>query len=169
MKKVTSLILALLLLGAAACANAPEATALVVSANAAETAAPSAPVLVEATPVPVLATALGDIAIASARFVDEVHGDRPQAGEKLLLVVLAQPDLQSLTPDQVSLEALDQTVHAAGQDGVYILGSDGSRTISTMGGWVDTDLVLGFRIPEAAEVYTLYWPGNAPVVIFPAD
>jgi hypothetical protein len=53
---------------------------------------------------PLLKTELEDFAIASARLVDEANGVTPQAGEKLLLVVLTQPDLTNLNPDNFSLE-----------------------------------------------------------------
>ena len=118
---------------------------------------------------PLLKTALGDFVIASARLASEVHGDKPRAGEKILLVILARPGLVKLDPSEFSLEAFDNMVHDTRQGEIYISGSDGSKTISTMGGWVDDELALGFRLPLAAKTYTLYWPGNAPIDVVAAD
>jgi hypothetical protein len=48
---------------------------------------------------PLLKTEQGDFVIAAARLVDEANGVKPQAGEKLLLVILTQSDLTNLDPD----------------------------------------------------------------------
>lgn len=114
---------------------------------------------------PILKTSLGDLVIISAHFVDEVHGTKPNPGEKILLVILSQPGLEHLDPAGFSLEAFDKMTHDPSKDTIYILGSDGSRTISTMGGWVDEDFAMGFTVPADATTYTLFWPDNSPVDI----
>lgn len=111
---------------------------------------------------PLLKTEMGDFAIASARLVDEANGVRPQAGEKLLLVILTQRDLTNLNPDNFSLEAFGNMTHASGTE-IYIEGDDGSKTISTMGGWVGDEFAVGFRVPADINTYTLYWTGNSPI------
>jgi hypothetical protein len=114
---------------------------------------------------PVLKTSLGDLVIVSARFVDEVHGTKPGPGEKILLLILSQPGLERLNPATFSLETFDKMVHDTSKGPIYILGGDGSETISTMGGWVDEELVMGFRVPAAANTYKLFWPDNSPIDI----
>ena len=105
---------------------------------------------------------MGDFVIASARLVDEVHGDRPPAGEKFLLVVLTQQGLVNLVPGEFSLEIF-RNMFTDGKDEIYILGSDGSQTFPTgMCGWVEEEFVMGFTVP-LVETYTLYWPGNLPI------
>jgi hypothetical protein len=111
---------------------------------------------------PLLKTEQGDFVIASARLVDEANGVKPQAGEKLLLVILTQPDLTNLDPDNFSLEAFSNMTHAPGTE-IYILGEDGSQTISTMGGWVGNEFAMGFRVPVDVNTYALHWTGNSPI------
>jgi hypothetical protein len=111
---------------------------------------------------PLLKTEQGDFVIASARLVDEANGVKPQAGEKLLLVILAQSDLTNLDPKSFSLEAFHNMTHAPGTK-IYILGEDGSQTTSTMGGWVDDEFAMGFRVPVDVNTYTLHWTGNSPI------
>jgi hypothetical protein len=113
---------------------------------------------------PLLKTEMGDFAIASARLVDEVNGVTPQAGEKLLLVILTQPDVANLDPGNFSLEAFSNMTHAPGTE-IYILGEDGSQTISTMGGWVGDEFAMGFRVPVDINTYTLHWTGNSPITL----
>jgi hypothetical protein len=74
--------------------------------------------------------------------VDEINGDKPQAGEKILLVILTQPGLVKMDPDDFSLEGLSNMMHDNSQGEIYISGNDGSRAISTMGGWVEGEFVL---------------------------
>jgi hypothetical protein len=111
---------------------------------------------------PLLKTEMGDFAIASARLVDEANGVTPQAGEKLLLVILTQPELTNLNPVDFSLEDFSNMTHASGTE-IYIEGDDASRTISTMGGWVGDEFAMGFRVPADINTYTLYWTGNSPI------
>jgi hypothetical protein len=118
---------------------------------------------------PVIKTSLGDFVIVSARFVDEVHGTKPNPGEKILLVILSQPGLERLDMATFSLEAFDKLVHDTSREPIYILGGDGSETISTMAGWVDEEFAMGFMVPAAAETYTLVWPDNSPIEIIPEN
>lgn len=111
---------------------------------------------------PLLKTEMGDFVIASARLVDEANGVKPQAGEKLLLVILTQPDLTNLNPDKFSLEAFSNMTHDPNTE-IYILGNDGSQTISTMGGWVGEEFAMGFRVPVDINTYTLHWTGNSSI------
>jgi hypothetical protein len=111
---------------------------------------------------PLLKTEMGDFIIASARLVDEANGVKPQAGEKLLLVILTQPDLANLDPSKFSLQAFHDMTHDTDTE-IYILGNDDSQTTSTMGGWVGDEFAMGFKVPAAITAYTLYWTGNSPV------
>lgn len=111
---------------------------------------------------PLLKTEQGDFVIASARLVEEANGVKPQAGEKLLLVILTQPDLTNLDPVNFSLEAFSTMTHAPSTE-IYILGNDGSQTTSTMGGWVGDEFAMGFRVPSDINTYTLHWTGNSPI------
>jgi hypothetical protein len=113
---------------------------------------------------PLLKTEQGDFAIAASRLVDEVNGVNPEAGEKILLVILTQPDLTNLDPGDFSLEAFSNMTHAPGTE-IYILGEDGSQTISTMGGWFGNEFAMGFRVPADINTYTLHWTGNSPIAL----
>ena len=111
---------------------------------------------------PVLKTEQGNFVIASARLVDEANGAKHQSGEKLLLVILTQPDLANLDPSKFSLQAFHDMTHDTDME-IYILGNDGSQTISTMGGWVGDEFAMGFRVPVDINTYTLHWTGNLPI------
>jgi hypothetical protein len=111
---------------------------------------------------PLLKTEQGDFAIAAARLVDEANGVKPQTGEKLLLVILTQPDRANLDPSKFSLQAFHDMTHDTDTE-IYILGNDGSQTISTMGGWVAEEFAMGFRVPVDINTYTLHWTGNSPI------
>lgn len=104
---------------------------------------------------PVIHTSAGDFVYVSARFADEVHGETPEPGNNILLVVLARAD-----GGEIDLEAFQEA-----QAGVYVLGDDGSLTYSPMAGWVDEEFVIGFRPPETAETFQLIWPENPPIEI----
>jgi hypothetical protein len=118
---------------------------------------------------PQLKTNMGDFVIASTRLADEVNGVKTQDGEKILLLTLTRPGLAKLDPSEFSLEAFDKLIHDTSQGEIYILGSDGSHTISTMAGWVDDEFNIGFRVPYGAKTYSLYWPGNPPIEIQPEE
>lgn len=116
------------------------------------------------TTQPLLKTSQGDFAIAAARLVGEANGVKPQSSEKLLLVILTQPDLTNLDPNKFSLESFSNMTHDPNTE-IYILGDDGSRTISTMGGWVGDEFAMGFRVPVDINTYTLHWTGNSPIAL----
>jgi hypothetical protein len=118
---------------------------------------------------PMLKTAMGDFLIVSARFVDEVNGVKPDSGEKILLLFLSRPGMERMDPSTFPLEAFDKMTHDTTLGEIYLLGSDGSRTISTMGGWVNEEFAMGFRLPVTAKTYRLFWPGNAPIDIIAED
>ena len=111
-----------------------------------------------------LKTELGDFEVAAARLVDEANGVKPATGEKILLVILTQPGMAKLDPTKFSLEGFGNMVHDSNVE-IYIFGKDGSRTISTMSGWVGDEFAMGFRVPVDAGPYTLYWTGNSPIVL----
>ncbi len=116
---------------------------------------------------PLLKTSLGDFEIASARFVDEVNGVTPGEGEKILLIGLSRPGGERLDPVTFPLEDFNKMSHDTSQGEIHILGDDGSETISTMGGWVEKEFVMGFRVPADLKTYMLIWPGNNPITILP--
>ena len=111
--------------------------------------------------VGILPTSIGDLKFISARIVDEANGAVPQPGEKILLVVIERMD-----GEQIDLAAFDTAIREV-PEGVFIEGDDGSKTIHTMGGWVDEDFSIGFRVPKAIKTYTLHWPGATPLSIEP--
>jgi hypothetical protein len=150
---LTALAMALSL---AACGAQP--AAVVTTPTPTPAAAAVAPAAVAAVK-PVLKTALGDLTVVSARFVNEVHGETPAPGFKILLVALERADGAPI----------DLAAFQTAQLGTHILGEDGSETISPMAGLVDEKFVMGFRLPEAVQTYTLVWPGNDPVKIVPAE
>jgi hypothetical protein len=167
-KTLWKMLLLTLVLCLPACAGrqaAPSATAAVIE-QAAETPAPAP----AANSKPVLKTTIGEFVIDSARWVDEVNGVTPGEGEKILLVILTQPGLERLDPEQFSLEAFDKAIHDVSNGEIHISGDDGSTTISTMAGWVGEkhdEFAMGFRLPITAKTYQLFWPGNEPVDIIP--
>jgi hypothetical protein len=161
--------LALCLSACAPLASTPTSAATATAVVAATSGGAATPTPAAEAGKPLLKTALGDFVIASARLTDEVNGVKPQAGEKILLVILARPDQAKLDPTEFSLEAFSNMIHDTSQGEIYILGSDSSQTISTMAGWVGDEFALGFRLPVTAETYTLYWPGNAPINISGVD
>jgi len=109
----------------------------------------------------ILPTSIGDFKFLSARIVEEANGAVPQPGEKILLVVIERVD-----GEQIDLAAFDTAIREV-PEGVNIEGDDESKTLHTMGGWVDDDFVLGFRVPETLKTYTLHWPGANPLSIQP--
>ncbi len=95
-------------------------------------------------------TAIGELALASARFVDEVNGVKPYAGCKLLLVFFNGVDPANF----------DLSQFQGMQNKFLIRGEDGSETIGTMAGMVDENFAIGFQAPETIKTYTLIWPDN---------
>jgi hypothetical protein len=118
----------------------------------------------------VITTKMGQFSISSARIVDEVNGDKPGPGEKILLVVLAGPGGEALSTDTFSLEEFQKIIPDSNQGTIHILGNDGSETISTMAGWVGPEykeFAIGFRVPDTLTTYQLVWPGNDLIEIIP--
>jgi hypothetical protein len=106
-----------------------------------------------------LRTAIGDMVYTSARFVNEANSTRPEPGKKLLLVFVEQADKSSID--------LQQWVDAKMQ--IFIRGDDGSKTLSTMGGFVDNQFAIGFQVPETAKTYQLVWGDNTVFPVVPAE
>ena len=105
---------------------------------------------------------MGDFTIVSARLVEEVHDTRAPQGESFLLIGLAKPNLEKLVAGEFPLETFQSKIQQD-QNGIYVLGSDGSQTFYTsMGGWIEDDFVIGFRVP-VGDSFTLYWTGNDPI------
>lgn len=122
------------------------------------------------TPAPVvIETTLGDFVIASTRFVKEVNGVKPGRDEKILLVILTRPNQEKMDRTTIPLEKFSQMTHDTTNGEIYILSDDGTKTIHTMGGWVDKELALGFRLPVTAKSYTLYWQHYPPIEIVPEE
>ena len=161
MKSILKIVVLVVMFGISAC-----------NATVATTEAPVAsemPIQENESAQPVMKTSLGDFVIVSSRFADEVHGTKPNPGEKILLVILSQPGKEGLGPNTFSLEAFDKMVHDTSKGEIYILGDDGSKTISTMGGWVDDEFAMGFRLPAEVKTYTLFWQDNPPIDIVPGN
>jgi hypothetical protein len=87
-----------------------------------------------------------------------------QAGQKILLILLTQPGVEKLDPAVFSLEEFSNMTHASGVE-ITVEASDGSKSISTMGGWVGDEFAMGFIVPADAGPYTLHWTGNSPIVL----
>jgi hypothetical protein len=118
----------------------------------------------------VINTKMGQLSISSARIENEVNGDKPGPGEKILMVILSGLDGNALDPTAFSLEDFQTMIHDNTQGTIHILGNDGSETISTMAGWVGPEYKefgIGFRIPSSLTSYQLIWPGNDPIEITP--
>jgi hypothetical protein len=161
MKSILKILVPVMLLSLSACSQVEAApVAATEEAKASETPRPE-----NDSAQPVLKTSLGDFVIVSARFVDEVHGTKPNPGQKILLVILSQPGLERLDPNTFSLEAFGNMTHDTSKGEIYILGDDGSKTISTMGGWVGEEFAMGFMVPAAVKTYTLFWQDNSPIDI----
>ena len=173
MKLLSLPLLIVVVLNLAACQGAPASSAAPTPAPmiASETLL-AAPAISTETSASgdgqiVFKTTIGDFAITGSRFVAEANGTRPGPDEKLPLVFLARPGVEKLNPGEFSLEAFDQALRDLSQGEVHIAGDDGSYTICTMGGWVEDDFAIGFRVPASAKTYTLFWPGNDPIELSP--
>ncbi len=118
---------------------------------------------------PILKTAVGDLAVASARRVDEANGAQAGAGEKILLVIMTQPGQAKLAPDSFPLEAFQKAVQDTSNGQVHISTDAGAEAICSMAGWVEGEFAMGFRVPVTAKTYTLFWPGNEPLGVVPLD
>lgn len=129
-------------------------------------AAISDPALPDSTEIPVgskdatksiLKTNDGDLVYVSARFVDETPMETPAPGYKLLVVILERADGQAIDLESFNAEHVEIVVH----------GDDGSRTLSTMGGFLGEEFAIGFRVPDNAATFTLEWGDNPPIMIEP--
>jgi len=119
----------------------------------------------------VINTKMGQLTVSSTRFMDEVNGDKPGPGEKILIVILTGPEGKALDQAAFSLEDFQTMIHDTSQGTIHILGDDGSETISSMAGWLGPEYKefgIGFRIPSNVTKYQLFWPGNHPIEIIPA-
>ncbi len=108
-----------------------------------------------------LSTSMGDLIISENHLVDEVHNQKPPAGQKFLLLTLVQPDLNNLDPGKFPLETF-QTMMQENSAKIYVKGENDNQFISTMAGWVEDEFVVGFLVDES-NTYTLYWPDNPPL------
>lgn len=176
MKNILRILVPVLVFGLTGCNAIP-------AAPAAPTTAPTA--LIAATEIPaptqvpavettaLLHTSAGDFEIQSARWVDEIHGNKPAPGEKILLVLLTQPGQGRIVPGAFSLEDFQKAIQSTSSgDQVHLAGSAGAYAISTMAGWVgekNDEFAMGFRLPDKTETYQLVWPGNEPVAIIPVN
>ncbi|MEW6402368.1 MAG: hypothetical protein AB1649_11245, partial [Chloroflexota bacterium] len=115
-----------------------------------------------------LKTEMGDFFIVSARLVDEVHGAEAQAGQKILLMILSQPGVEKLDPNEFSLETFSNMTHASDVE-IYVQANDGSQSISTMSGWVEDEFAMGFIVPADAGPYILHWTGNSSITLSIAE
>jgi hypothetical protein len=163
MKYFTLILVILMTFGITACAKNPAQVQV-------------SPTTSQATNIPstrnqVINTKMGQLTISSARIVDEVNGDKPGPGEKILLLILSGPDGKALDTAAFSLEDFQTMIHDTTQGTIHFLGDDGSETISTMAGWLAPDYKefgIGFRVPSTLTTYQLVWPGNDPNEIIPA-
>ena len=163
MKSILKIVVLVVLFSVSACKQL-EAAPL---AATQETKALDTPMPENDISQPLVKTSMGDLVIVSARFVDEVHGEKPDSGEKILLLILSQPGLARVDPGTFSLEAFDKMAHDTSKGDIYILGDDRSKTISTMAGWVDDEFAIGFKVPVAVKTYTLFWQDNPAIDIVP--
>jgi hypothetical protein len=60
---------------------------------------------------------------------------------------------------------LHRMVHATSQGEIFISGSTGSNIFSTMAGWIEDEFAMGCAIPIGENAFSLYWPGDLPVVL----
>jgi len=118
------------------------------------------------TSAPVIKTSIGDFAITSARYVDEVNGTQAQAGGKILLLILAQPDSTKIDKNSFSLEAFQKELADTTKgDQVHLASSDGAYVICTMAGWIGEEFAMGFMLSGTEQSLTLSWAGNDPIDI----
>ena len=105
----------------------------------------------------ILKTSDGDLVYVTARFVDETPMETPAPGNKLLMIILERADGQAIDLEGFNDEHLE----------IVVWGDDGSRTISTMGGFLGEEFAIGFRVPDSAATFTLEWGDNPPLEVRP--
>ena len=178
MKILLTILIITLVLASFACSAAPSASAIpTATTEATQSASPTSLAAESAAPTasdarPILKTAAGDFEIASAHLVDEIKGEKPGPGEKILVLLLTQPGGAQLDPATFSLEAFDRAQHDTSKGEVHLEGEDGSYSLGTMAGWVGEkydQFVIGFRVPVAAQTFRLFWPGNEAIDIGPIE
>jgi hypothetical protein len=106
----------------------------------------------------ILKTNDGDLIYVSARFVDETPMETPAPGHKLLMIILERADGQPIDLEGFNDEHIE----------IVVLGNDGSRTLSTMGGFLGEEFAIGFRVPDSAGTFTLEWGDNPPIKVEPS-
>jgi hypothetical protein len=123
-------------------------------------------------PKPVFKTSLGELLINTVRWVDEVNGVSPGPDERLMLIVLGKPGLTQFDKSKFSLETFDKALRDQSSGEVHISADDGSYAVCSMAGWVGPkyeEFAMGFRLPATAKTFQLYWPGNAPIDLYPEN
>jgi hypothetical protein len=121
---------------------------------------------------PVFKTSMGDLAIESVRWVEEVNGVLPGPGEKLLLITIGKPSQGKLDPNNFSLQDFDRVLRDQTSGEVHLAGNKDVYVVCSMAGWVgdhEKIFAMGFRVPENAEKLQLFWPGNAPIDLHPEN
>ena len=122
---------------------------------------PTATSLPSDTPMPAasgtgkkITTSAGTVVVTKTEIATEdAMGNKASPGYEILTVWFQTTDGSTI----------DGTAFYNASKGVYIMGDDGSKTISNMGGMLDLKLMVGFTPPVKAHKFTLYWPGNDPV------
>ncbi len=80
-------------------------------------------------------------------------------------MILSKPDSTNLVPGEFSLDDFQKMIQdSSGQ--IYVSGKAGSKSISTMAGWVEDEFSMGFTVPDE-DTYTLVWPGNSALELHP--
>jgi len=120
---------------------------------------------VTAEPSPrILKTFMGEFLIDSARVADQVKDIQAPEGEQFLLISFTFTDGTKPIAGEFSLEDFQAMINS-GEGDVYVESDDGTNSMYTqMGGWLEDDFVIGFRVP-VAESYTLHWGGNDPILL----
>jgi hypothetical protein len=161
MKYFTLILSLLITVGITSCAKNP--ASVQVTPNSIQSTDTSA------TRNQVINTKMGQLTISSARIVDEINGDKPNPGEKILLIILGDPSGEALKTDTFSLEEFQNIIPDPYKGTIHILGNDGSETISNMAGWLGPEYKefgIGFRMPDAINTYQLFGPGMVPLRSF---
>lgn len=123
-------------------------------------------------PKPIFKSSLGELAIETIRWVNEVNGVMPGPDEKLLLISISKPGQPKIGPSNFSLQAFDKAMREQTNGEVHIAGDDGTYAVCSMAGWVGSQhemFAMGFRIPKTAKKLQLFWPGNEPIDLYPEE
>jgi hypothetical protein len=107
-------------------------------------------------------SAVGPLSVSSASIVDSIGGQVARPGYQILVVTLSGEG-------EIDVDSL-----MAASEGVYVIGSDGSRTNRFMAGSSTVasgeesghpSCRIGFTPPSSATGFTLHWPGNEPIAL----